>query len=224
MIILGFDTATPATAVALLDGDEVVERRHDPEPGERPGHATRLLALLAEVMAEGGVGWERVDRIAAGIGPGSFTGLRIGLATARSLAQSRALPLVGVSSLAALAEPARAQADRVVAVLDARRGEVFAAAWEGRDQVLAPVALAPEALAERLRDVGSPSLAAGDGAVRFREQLEPAGVVIPADGSPLHRLSAAWICRLGARAEAAGPGTVLPSYLREPDAHPRQRP
>ena len=223
-ILLGFDTATPATAVALLRGDEAFEARHDPAPGERPGHATRLLALIAEVMERGGVGWSEIDRLAVGVGPGSFTGLRIGLASARSLAQARGLPLVGVSSLEALAAaPASSGCTRVAAVIDARRREVFAAVWEGERQTLAPAALEPTALADRLRAAGGATLAVGDGAVRFREQLEPAGATIPADGSPLHRLSAAWICRLGARAEPAGPGTVLPSYLREPDAKQRPR-
>jgi tRNA threonylcarbamoyladenosine biosynthesis protein TsaB len=240
-ILLGFDTATPATAVALLRGDEAFEARHDPAPGERPGHATRLLALIAEVMERGGVGWSEIDRLAVGVGPGSFTGLRIGLASARSLAQARGLPLVGVSSLEALAAPAREMpparrpgspertapassgCTRVAAVIDARRREVFAAVWEGERRTLAPAALEPTALADRLRAAGGATLAVGDGAVRFREQLEPAGATIPADGSPLHRLSAAWICRLGARTEPAGPGTVLPSYLREPDAKQRPR-
>ena len=95
------DTATPATAVAVWapDGTEV-ERRDDPGPGERPAHAARLLALVDEVVP----GWDAIERIAVGIGPGGFTGLRIGIATARALAQARDLPLVGVSSLAALAE------------------------------------------------------------------------------------------------------------------------
>ena len=238
MIVLGFDTATPATTVALAQGDTYVriEARNDPEPGERPGHATRLLPLIAEVMERAGVGWEELDRLAVGVGPGSFTGLRIGLATARSLAQSRGLPLVGVSSLEALAKGSDPSpkgvrplaekgqsASRVTAVIDARRGEVFAAQWEGERQTLAPAALAPEALADFLRAAGRNALAVGDGAVRFRERLESAGADIPADDSPLHRLSAAYICLLGARAEIPDPETVLPAYVREPDAKPRPR-
>jgi tRNA threonylcarbamoyladenosine biosynthesis protein TsaB len=223
MTILGFDTATPATTVAIARGDaEPVEARHDPEPGERPGHATQLLPLIAEVMERAGVAWDDVDRLAVGIGPGSFTGLRIGLATARSLAQSRRLPLVGVSSLAALAYPHAGA--RVAAVIDARRGEVFAARWEDARQTLAQAAFTPDAFAEHLRAAGGSTLAVGDGAVRFRERLESAGADIPADDSPAHRLSAAYICLLGARAEPADPGTVLPAYVREPDAKPRRQP
>src|SRR5262249_39096387 len=87
--VLAFDTATPATTVALSGvGDVVFTARHDPVPGERPGHATHLLGLVERVMTRAEVGWEGVDRIAVGVGPGTFTGLRIGIATARALARA----------------------------------------------------------------------------------------------------------------------------------------
>jgi len=213
-VILGLDTATPSTAVALWSPDHAVERRDDPPPGSRPAHASRLLALIEEVL-EGD--WSAVERIAVGIGPGGFTGLRLGIATARALSQARDLPLVGVSSLAALAAGVRgSDPPYVVAVVDARRGEVFAAAAG----VFEPVALAPEALAARIEPG---SLAVGDGAVRFREELERAGAVVPADGSPLHRVSAIEICKLGAAGEPAGRDALLPDYRREPDAKPQRK-
>jgi tRNA threonylcarbamoyladenosine biosynthesis protein TsaB len=213
VITLGFDTATPSTAVALVfDDGSASELRTDPRPGARPDHV-RLLALIAEVMDADGVGWADIDRLAVGVGPGSFTGLRIGLATARSLAQARGLPLAGVSSLAALAAPVNAE--RVAAVIDARRGEVFAALWEARRQTLAPVAVPPAELAALLPDC---TVAVGDGAIRFRDELEAAGATVPPEDSQLHRMSAAWICRLGDWTESA---PVLPSYLREPDAKPK---
>jgi tRNA threonylcarbamoyladenosine biosynthesis protein TsaB len=205
-VILGIDTATPATSVAVLPG---VERRHDPGPGERPGHAAHLLALVDEAVED----WAVIQRIAVGVGPGGFTGLRIGIATARALAQARDLPLVGVSSLAALAAP---HEEPVVAVIDARRGEVYAAS-PGRFE---PVALAPEALSARIEPG---RLAVGDGAVRFREELERAGAVVPADDSPLHRVSALEVCRLGAAEEPTDRDALLPDYRREPDAKPRQQ-
>ena len=235
-MILGLDTSTPATAVAVWAPDgPAVERRDDPPPGARPGHASRLLALVDEVVSD----WAAITRIAVGVGPGGFTGLRIGIATARALAQARDLPLVGVSSLTALAEGVRPLESGplkgtdpdlrgsvplslgdsrgqtpVVAVIDARRGEVFAAS----PGAFEPVALAPAALAAR---IVPGSLAVGDGAIRFREELERAGAVVPADGSPLHRVSALEVCRLGAAAEPTDRDALLPDYRREPDAKPR---
>lgn len=131
MRILGFDTATAATTVALLETDpeHALEQRDDPPPGARPGHASQLLPLVQRLFDQAGVGWAEIDRIAVGIGPGTFTGLRIGLATAQALAASSDTPLVGVSTLAALAAAAHdTEPDATtLAVIDARRGEAFAA-------------------------------------------------------------------------------------------------
>jgi tRNA threonylcarbamoyladenosine biosynthesis protein TsaB len=209
-VILGLDTATASTAVGLwAPGGPEVERRDDPPLGARPAHAGRLLLLVEEVLAAAAADWDAIERIAVGVGPGSFTGLRLGIATARGLAQARDLPLVGVSSLAALAVGAD------LAVIDARRGEVFAAAPD----VFGPAALKPEELVARIEPGW---LTVGDGAVRFREPLERAGAVIPADDDPQHRVSALQICRLGAVGEPADRDTLLPDYRREPDAKPRQ--
>ena len=210
-MILGLDTATADTAVALwAPGGPEVERRDEPPLGARPAHALRLLPLVEEVLAGAGAGWEQIERIAVGVGPGSFTGLRLGIATARGLAQARALPVVGVSSLAALADGG----DAALAVIDARRGEVFAAA----PGVFGPAAWDPNELAARIQPGW---LTIGDGAVRFREPLERAGAVIPADDSPLHRVSALSVCRLGAKVEPADRDALLPDYRREPDAKPQ---
>ena len=226
-MILGLDTATPATAAALWGPDGLErEARDDPGPGERPRHASRLLALIEEVLE--GTGWDAVERIAVGVGPGGFTGLRHGIATARALAQGRGLPLAGVSSLQALARGAQREAGperAVLAVIDARRGEVFAAAWQGAERLLEPVAIAPDELAAKLGAgrLAAP-LAAGDGAVRFREQLERAGAAVPDDRSPAHRVSAIEICRLGAAGDATDRDRLVPDYRREPDARPRPQP
>jgi tRNA threonylcarbamoyladenosine biosynthesis protein TsaB len=219
-MILGIDTATAGTAAAVwAPKGPAIERRDDPPPGARPAHAQRLLPLVEEALAAADASWDAIERIAVGVGPGGFTGLRLGIATARALAQARAIELVGVSSLAALARGVRppvSPGNAVVAVIDARRGEVFTAAYPG----FGPVALKPEALAARIE---AGSLAVGDGAVRFREELERAGAAIPADDSPLHRVSALQVCRLGAKAEAADRDALLPDYRREPDAKPREK-
>jgi tRNA threonylcarbamoyladenosine biosynthesis protein TsaB len=223
VIVLGFDTATGATAVGLLDGAGTVrERRHEPAAGERPGHAAQLLTLAHELLEEAGIGFADVDRIAVGLGPGTFTGLRIGVATARALAQSTGAELVGVSTLRALAVAAGPSAPAgtgVLAVIDARRGEVFAAGWRDGEQVLEQVALAPALLADRLRAEGRPWLAVGDGAIRFRSDLEGAGCLVAPDRSPQHGVGAGTICRLAlAATEATAHDLVVPDYLRPPDA------
>lgn len=238
MIVLGFDTATPATAVALLDADAegnassdgrgarvagtgeddvAAERRHDPAPGERPGHGAQLLALAHELLDAAALTFRDVERIAVGVGPGGFTGLRIGVATARALAQAADAEIVGVSTLRALAAAARPAAGQgVLAVVDARRGEVFVAGWRAGEQVLGPVAVEPSAL-ETL--AGGGWLAVGDGALRFRDDLQRAGCVVPADGSAQHGVSARTVCRLALQApRGAERDLVVPDYVRRPDA------
>jgi tRNA threonylcarbamoyladenosine biosynthesis protein TsaB len=235
--VLGFDTATRATTVALLDsdGDETVERRDDPPPGARPRHTTRLMALVVEVLEAAGADWSAVDRIAVGVGPGTFTGLRIGVATAHALARAREIDLVGVSTLHALARGAGAggaggaggsgSPDSVMAVIDARRGEVFAAGWAASEvavpeatPLVAPRALAPDALAKTLQADGRAWLAVGDGAVEFRAALEHVGARIPEPDSGLHRVSAIEHCRLALGLRPEPPEGVQPEYLRLPDA------
>src|SRR5260370_29845013 len=99
MIVLGFDTATRSTAVALRLADgRTLQARDDPPPGEHPGHATRLLAMAHGLLADAGVPWRGLDRIAAGLRPGTFTGLRVAIATAPVLAQSLPAELVVISS------------------------------------------------------------------------------------------------------------------------------
>jgi tRNA threonylcarbamoyladenosine biosynthesis protein TsaB len=220
-VILGLDTATPATVVAVLPGDgEPVERRHEPASGERPGHATRILPLAQDALAAVGAGFADVRRIGVGVGPGTFTGLRIGVATARALAQATDADLVAVSTLEALA--AAAGTDRaVLAVLDARRGEAFAAAFRDGERLVAPVAVAPEGLAALADPRHAPWLAVGDGAIRFRDRLETAAEV-PADASPLHGASALAVCRLARDAHPVDRDALLPEYVRQPDAVPRR--
>ncbi|HEY6523237.1 MAG TPA: tRNA (adenosine(37)-N6)-threonylcarbamoyltransferase complex dimerization subunit type 1 TsaB [Solirubrobacteraceae bacterium] len=231
MKVLGIDTATRATAVALLDSDRdtAVERRDDPPAGARPRHTTRLLALVVEVLRAADADWAGVDRIAVGVGPGTFTGLRIGIATAQALARAREIDLVGVSTLHSLARGAGAATaasdDAVMAVIDARRGEVFAAGWAAQDvtrpgaaPVLGPRALAPDALAQAMRSDGRAWLAVGDGAVEFSAALEHVGARIPEPDSELNRVSAIGHCRLALGLRPGPPDGIQPEYLRLPDA------
>jgi tRNA threonylcarbamoyladenosine biosynthesis protein TsaB len=240
--IVGIDTATTATSVAVLvPGGREVERRDDPARDERPRHAETLQPLLEQALAQAEVGWKDVARICVGTGPGGFTGLRLGISTARALAQGHGLPVVGVASLEALARGIELVSVKelqlpghpdlhgpVLAMIDARRGEVFAAMYRHHRETMEPVAIAPAELATRLaarREWGrSPMLAIGDGAVRFRAELERAGVAVPSDGSRVHRVSALMICRLGRAREPVDRDALLPDYRREPDATPPQQP
>lgn len=222
-LVLGIDTATAYTCVAVAptgatDRDAVAERSISPGADGRPRHGPELMAAIEQVVEQAG-GWPDVARIAVGAGPGSFTGIRIGVATARGLAQARGLPLASVGSTAALAAGLRSGADRRrLGVIDARRGEIFAAVIEpGEEIASAPLVVSPADLAERLQPLRG-ALACGDGALRFRSELEVAGVMVPADEDPAHRLSARYVCLLGAAAKAGPPEDVTPIYLRRPDA------
>jgi tRNA threonylcarbamoyladenosine biosynthesis protein TsaB len=230
MRILAFDTATRATTVALdgVDGGPL-EARDDPPSGERPRHAGKLLPLAAGLLERAGLELGDVELLAVGVGPGTFTGLRIGVATARALAQALAIPAVGVSTLQSLALIASESRfadghDAVAAVLDARRAEVFAAAWqlgdvaEPRRAILQAGAFAPEALAERLEELGQKLLAIGEGAVEFRAQLERSGASVPDGRAELHRVTAVGHCRIARRLEATPVDRIVPDYLRPPDA------
>ena len=224
MIVLAFDTATADTVVGLEAGGLSRTARHTPGPGERPGHATQLLGLARGLLDEAGLGWGDVERIGVGTGPGTFTGLRLGVATARALAQSGGQELVAVSTLRALARGAQAgpAAGAMLACLDARRGEAYVAAWRGELALAdAPVAVAPEGLAALLRLDPGPWRAVGDGAVRFRAQLEAAGAMVPADDAALHHVDGAELCRLAREATPAARDALEPEYVRAPDAIPK---
>jgi tRNA threonylcarbamoyladenosine biosynthesis protein TsaB len=198
-----------------------------------PRHSTALLAEV-ERAAEASGGWEQVGRIAVGRGPGSFVGIRIGLATARGLAASTGVPVAGICTLDALGRAMRKQAlpsavplrglegqmhSGSLAVLDARRGEVFAALYSpAGEQLWEPFVAAPEALAGRLAKLPGPVLAAGSGAVRFRQELADRGVDIPDDADPVHRVSARHICALAGAAGYGRGDSLDPIYLRPPDA------
>jgi tRNA threonylcarbamoyladenosine biosynthesis protein TsaB len=220
--LLGIDTSTPAASACVLRADgEAFEVLPPAERlGRPPAHAAELMPAVAEVMERAEVDWGDLDAIAVGVGPGTFTGLRIGIATARALATAAGLPLRRVSSLAALAEGI----DHLVRLplIDARRGEVFAALYEEEREFWPPLVIPPEELVEQLGNAAVIPLAAGDGSLRFRGMLEEAGIPVVPEDSEAHVVRALNVCRLGLRAQDEPPEAVLPEYLREPDAKPQQ--
>jgi tRNA threonylcarbamoyladenosine biosynthesis protein TsaB len=194
VLTLAFDTATAVATSALVDGEEVL--------GERVSRAQTLLEDVDALLRQAGAHPSELDRLVVGIGPGSFTGVRIGLATARGLAFSLDdLPASGVSTLAALA----AGAPLALPVIDAKRREVFALV-DGQPSVLSPAEL----------PVDAGTLCVGDGARRYRALLEGRGAVVPPDDDERHLPRARFHAAL---ALESGPVDELePLYLRVPDA------
>jgi tRNA threonylcarbamoyladenosine biosynthesis protein TsaB len=190
-------------------------------PDGSPRHSTALLAEVERAVAAAG-GWEAVDAIAVGLGPGSFTGVRIGIATALGLAASTGLPAHGVCTLdaigRALAERADPEQERL-AVLDARRGQVFAALYSpAGERLWDPLVASPDELAARVAELPASPLGGGSGAVRFRDELTKRGVEVPDDADPAHRVAARHVCALAAIGSATGADRLAPIYLRPPDA------
>ena len=197
MVILAFDMATSVVTSALVrDGEPLVERVSKPRS---------LLEDIHGLLSDADLRPEDLDAIAVGTGPGSFTGVRIGLATARALAFALDLPAAGVSTLDALA----AGAPGAVPVIDAKRGEVFALAG-GQARCVKPAELEP----------APGSVCVGDGAVRYRSILEEQGAVIPPDESDQHVPRARFHAIL---ARDFGPAEAIePLYLRVADAERRR--
>jgi tRNA threonylcarbamoyladenosine biosynthesis protein TsaB len=206
LIVLGLDTCLEACAVAVLDGDRV--RAAAREPMAR-GHQERLAPLVRQAMAEAGIPFTAVDRVGVTVGPGSFTGLRVGLAFAKGLAAALDRPLAGVGVLEALA--AQAPAGLTLAVLDAKRGQVYFQPFRDGAALAEPEALAVDdalALAGRLA-VGGTATLVGSGAPLVAAALPDARVILADSADPV------LVARLAAARE---PAPVQPLYLRAPDA------
>jgi tRNA threonylcarbamoyl adenosine modification protein YeaZ len=192
-LVLALDTATPVATVALVRGGEVL--------GERLSRASRVLADADELLREAGLSPHELGGVAVGTGPGSFTGLRIGLAAVRGLSVALGIPAAGVSTLDALA----AGAPGALPVIDAQRREVFTIV-DGEPRALRPAELRLE----------PGTICLGDGAVRYRRVLEAAGAEIPPDRSDVHLPLARYHALL---ARDYGPAAAVePVYLRAPDA------
>jgi tRNA threonylcarbamoyladenosine biosynthesis protein TsaB len=219
MRVLAIDTALGACSAAVLDTRHVAVVASETLPMVR-GHAEAIMPLIARVMDQAGIEFASLDRIAVTTGPGSFTGLRVGISAARGIALAAGKPAVGLSTLAGFAAPHIAQDDSsaVVAAIDARHEHVYLQVFgPGGKTVVAP-RIAP--LREAMRAAtASPARIVGSGAeliVALWPNGEPPPVLIEQLDAP----DIGWIARLGAAA-AEGQAPPKPLYLRAPDAQPQ---
>jgi tRNA threonylcarbamoyladenosine biosynthesis protein TsaB len=189
----------------VLDGERVVASAREVMAR---GHQERLAPMARDVMDKAGLAFAALDRIAVTIGPGSFTGLRVGIAFAKGLALALGKPAVGIGTLEALAAEG---AGLVFPAIDARRGQLYLQAFEDGRALMAPDALTAEVAAARLAELsqGRPFTLVGSGAALLAD-LSPTAVGIPAEGA-----DARHVARLGS---ARTPGPLKPLYLRAPDA------
>jgi len=224
MKILSIDTTAIAGSVALTEDEEVVAQE---QQDSRGSHSEKLIATVDRLLRQ--AGWDRADveAVAVAIGPGSFTGLRIGLAAAKGLALALGLPIAGASSLRSLALNGRGFEGTVAPLIDARRGEIYAAAFRlglggGMEEAMGECVLPPDALIERLAAMEGDLLLVGDGAAAYRERIARrlGGQARFAGGARLGPQAANLATLTLARLRSGGDDltSLVPNYVRRSDA------
>jgi tRNA threonylcarbamoyladenosine biosynthesis protein TsaB len=211
VLILTLDASTPVTTVALARDREVLAEISTMGSGA----SETLLSAVQDALELAGEELDSVELVLAGVGPGTFTGIRIAAATARALSAGTGAALAKNSTLDALAAPALSCSDDVLAVLDAKRGQVFARRFSRARPTTGIYCVGPEELS-----VDGEPLLVGNGAVRYRGELARVGC-IPPDGSPLNRVTAAGHV-VSADLAPVSPEDLVPIYVREPDAEVRR--
>jgi tRNA threonylcarbamoyladenosine biosynthesis protein TsaB len=222
MLILAIDTALDACAAAVLDTTAGILAQES--QAMKRGHAEALMPLIARVMKSSGVAFTALDRIAATTGPGSFTGLRVGLSAARGIALAAGKPAVGVTTLTAFAAPIISEnekPDPVVAAIDARHDQVYFQAVGGDGNPLIRPQVAPIANALDAARFGALHLVGN--AARILADRWPAGAAPPLTVDQRSAPDIAWVAWLGA-AVSLGSAPARPYYLRAPDAKPPKDP
>jgi len=222
MIVLGIETATLQVGCALGGHEGVLASFHAAR-GRR--HAETLAPAIEFVCAQAQVSLSEVGAVAVDIGPGLFTGLRVGVATAKAMAQALRVPVIGLSSLDLLAYPVRQSRRMIVCVIDARRGEVFCALYRqvpgGVQRVAEPMVTSAAELASELMARGQECLLVGDGALRYAQvfaglaEVESAGIghAYPSAGALVELAQPR-----AQREEFVQPWELEPMYLRQADA------
>jgi tRNA threonylcarbamoyladenosine biosynthesis protein TsaB len=243
LFVIGIDTATPVTSVAV--GSEAGALASITVRNDR-AHAELLIPMVREALDRAGLAGSDLRGIAVGTGPGLFTGLRVGVSSAKALAQAWELPMVAVPSLDVLAFGCRHAGRLVCAAIDGRRGELFTATYRpargpqgverpgpqgverpgsaGVERTGEPRVVRPHDLARELADAGEPVLVCGDGALLHAETLGGAGAAVELAGADHAAPSAESLIQIAlprfARGEVTTPLEVSPIYLRRPDVDP----
>ena len=218
MRVLAIDTALEACSAALLDTHETALIASKSRPMTR-GHAETLVPLIAEMMAQTTIDFSHIDRFAVTTGPGSFTGLRVGIAAARGMALAAGKPAVGLTTLAALAAPLIAEDDKlaVAAAIDARHDNVYLQVFGANGRTLVQPRLLSIAEAVRAASV-EPMRLVGSGAALLAAAWPKNAAPLSVDARRAPDI--AWVARLGAAAgETSAP--PKPLYLRAAEAHPQ---
>jgi len=219
MRVLAIDTALEACSVAVLDTERADAHAHESLPMQR-GHAEALMQLIARVLARSNLDFSALDRVAVTTGPGSFTGLRVGIAAARGIALAAGKPAIGLSTLAAFAAPLIAADDTlpVVVAIDARHDHVYLQVFGPGGRTLVAPRITPLREALRVSTSGAPRITGN--AANFLASLWPAGERAPTSVDQRGAPDIDWVARLGAAATDTGT-PPKPLYLRAPDAHPQ---
>ena len=219
MRVLAIDTTLEACSAAVLDTDRAAIAAHESLAMLR-GHAEALMPMIARVLNRAGLEFAALDRIAVTTGPGSFTGLRVGIAAARGIALAAGKPAVGLSTLAAYAAPLIAADDTlpVVSAIDARHDHVYLQVFGPGGRTIVAPRLAPLREALRVAATGAPRLIGT--AAAMLAAAWPAGERAPSLVDARRAPDIDWVARLGAAAEETGV-PPKPLYLRAPDAQPQ---
>lgn len=223
MLILGIETATDHVGCAVGGHEGVLALL---EVGRPRRHAETLVPGIRFACAQAGVALSEIAVVAVDVGPGLFTGLRVGVATGKAIAHALRVPMIGIASLDLLAFPLRHAQRMIVTVVDARRGEVFYAFYRqspgGVQRLGEPQVGTPEDLAAELLTTPDEVVLVGDGALRHRHRLAEGGSGVEFADQWLAHPSAAPLVQLAharaLREEWVAPGALVPLYLRRPDA------
>lgn len=222
MLILGITTSTAQVGCAIGGHEGVLGSVHSTR-GRR--HAETLTPAIEFLCRQTRVELAEISAIAVDLGPGMFTGLRVGVAAGKALAYARRLPMIGVTSLDLVAFPLRHSPRRIVCALDAGRGEIYHAAYRqspgGVQRITAPVVTSPEDLASELSATAEEVLLAGDGVLRYQSLFTSLRRVEVADAGEAYPLAGSLVQLAHAQAlreEWVSPAELTPLYLRKPDA------